>query len=68
MTTAEQAKQFCEACGQNHKAFPQHHGEEHRCGPKDWAAYQNSLLKMILVKLESMAPSHDVAVPPGGKE
>jgi hypothetical protein len=48
--TPEQAKQYeiCEACGESHKAYPQHHGEKHRCGPKDWAAYQNSLLKMIL--------------------
>lgn len=38
----------CPACGFDYSARPQNYGEEHRCGQREWAVYQNSLLKQII--------------------
>jgi len=42
----------CGACGANYNNNPQNFGDLHRCEPKDWAAYQASLLRSIDARLE----------------
>lgn len=49
----EMTKQRCDACGVEYNVKPQNHGDQHRCGPKDWVAYQNRMLKMILVAVSA---------------
>lgn len=49
----KEVTQRCDACGVEYNASPQNHGDEHRCGPKEWAAYQNCMLKMILAAVSA---------------
>ena len=47
------SNEICEACG---CAYP----PNHNCGAKEWAAYQNFLLKQIMFRLENLISlTHD---------
>jgi len=38
----------CKACGSRMKTMPANYGDQHRCGPYEWAERTNALLERLI--------------------